>query len=544
MPQYPLSEVVDDPPFARSKRQRRTPFLAQAPQHVSADQPPDDKALLRTVLRATNLTIYTQNKDLRYTTVFGPEASGGAKRLIGLTDGDHLPASIADQLVVMKRRVMETGVSERWEITSSDQPRMVLDVIVEPQLGDNGRVIGILGTTADITAQRSANEQLHHMQRVEAVGQLTGGIAHDFNNLLGVMVGQLDLLKQKITDADLLPHIDSAIAAADLGASLIQRLLAFSRRQTLAPVVADIRDLILGLEDLLHRTLGETIILKFDVAENLWPSLVDRGQLESVILNLSINARDAMPDGGTLTIAADNHFLAAGKFPWQVVEGEYLRIRVTDTGSGIPADIAAHVFEPFFTTKEAGKGSGLGLSMVYGFVKQSGGHIEIDSAPGKGTAVTIYLPHSSEPASAKKSDLPPPTERIHSDKVLVVEDNDHMRSTIISMLHSLGYTVLSTEDAPSALEILRTESSIQVLVTDIVLRGGINGLELSKLARQGHPKLGVVFISGFADPAALDKSGFRQPPHFLQKPFRAHELGHAIQRELTRLTDQVQEKAR
>ncbi len=342
--------------------------------------------------------------------------------------------------------------------------------------GGDGTLLGYEGFVSDITELKQAESQLHQAQKMEAVGQLTGGIAHDFNNLLAVIIGNLEIAIDSAGSGESTRRLlATAMRAADRGATLTQRLLAFSRKQPLHPEAVDLKQLIEGMQDLLQRTLGKSIEIRLTSDPGLWPCLADPAQLESVILNLAINARDAMSEGGILVIAVSNVRLdnkaaaARGGIP----AGDYLLLTVTDTGHGMPDDVREHAFDPFFTTKDSGAGSGLGLSMVYGFAKQSDGHVQIHSQVASGTTVEVYLPRCAaniETAveTARQNDLP----MARGETVLIVEDDGDLRTLIVNILQCLGYAVLEAGTGASALHQLEAAPHVNLLFSDVVLPGG------------------------------------------------------------------------
>jgi len=388
----------------------------------------------------------------------------------------------------------------------------------------------------DITAAKKMETQLRQAQKMEAVGQLTGGVAHDFNNLLTVVMGNLELLRED-------PHAGArtrdlasrAIAAADRGASLTQRLLAFSRKQVLQPELTDVNKLVENMHDLLRRSLGETIRVETDLSESLPTTMVDRGQLETALLNLAVNARDAMPDGGTLTIETtecclDQIYTAETE---DVVPGEYVLLSVTDTGAGMSPEVRERAFEPFFTTKEVGKGTGLGLSMVYGFVKQSGGHVAISSRPGEGTTVRVYLPSASGAARAWHAahDARPATAP-NGEAVLVVEDDPEVRVLAVTILRDMGYKVLEAGTADAALRLVEDGAPIDLLLSDVVLPGDANGPELAREILRRRPGIKVLFTSGYSDRAASLLPPAQIAAQLLQKPFHKAALAARIREAL------------
>jgi CheY-like chemotaxis protein len=369
---------------------------------------------------------------------------------------------------------------------------------------------------------------------MDAVGQLTGGIAHDFNNLLQGITGSLELLKLRIGARrydDVERFVSGAINSANRAAALTHRLLAFSRRQPLDPKAVKVNPLVASMEDLLRRTLGERIQIELVLAGGLWPTLCDPNQLENAILNLCINARDAMPDGGTLTIETGNAHLddayAAGVRG--LVPGQYACICVTDTGVGMSRDVMERAFEPFFTTKPLGQGTGLGLSMIYGFAQQSEGHVQIYSETGQGTTIRLYLPRfrgvlQGEDAAPRLSEAHLSLDR---ETVLVVEDEAVVRALIVDVLHELGYRALEAEDGPSGLAMLQSRVKIDLLVTDIGLPG-LNGRQLADAGRLLRPELKVLFMTGYAENAAFASGFLEHGMEMITKPFAMERLGSRL----------------
>jgi PAS domain S-box-containing protein len=401
------------------------------------------------------------------------------------------------------------------------------------------------GVARDVTAEKVAAERLKateeallQSQKMEAVGQLTGGIAHDFNNLLTGIVGSLDLLQTRLSQGrteNVARYIDAAMTSANRAAALTHRLLAFARRQPLIPKSVDANQLVVSLEDLLRRTIGETIDLAIVAADDLWCTLCDPNQLESALLNLAINARDAMPDGGKLTIATANARLdgVAADTP-ALAPGDYICISVTDTGTGMSAEVAARAFDPFFTTKPIGQGTGLGLSMIYGFARQSNGHVTIESKLGQGTSIRLYLPrHHGDVAAAHASAVRAAEHAATGETVLVVEDEPVVRGVILEMLGEQGYRTLEAVDGPSGLRILRTDERIDLLVTDVGLPG-MNGRQLADQARETRPELKILFITGYAESVAI-ADGFLQPGmEMITKPFDLGNLSRRVRTMISR----------
>jgi PAS domain S-box-containing protein len=390
-----------------------------------------------------------------------------------------------------------------------------------------------VGIIHDLTERKRTEEQLVQAQKMETVGQLSGGIAHDFNNLLTVIVGNAEFLSENLKSRqDLKQLADDIGRAGDRGAELTQRLLAFGRRQILLPVEIECNGLLDSMHKLLRRTLREDIEIKTDFDPDLPSAFADPAQLESAVLNIALNAQDAMPTGGRLTISTANASLDAHykSLHPEILPGEYVLVSITDDGEGMPKEVIERVFEPFFTTKEVGKGSGLGLSMVYGFVKQSNGHVSIYSEPGLGMTIRIYLPQadrkSARPAAQSPADndsLPNGTET-----VMIVEDDPFVRSYAIMRLESLGYSVISAVDGADALQKLRAGIRADILFTDIVMPGGINGWELADLARQLRPGLPVLLTSGYALETLAKHGRLRAGAVVLTKPYRKADLARRL----------------
>ena len=382
----------------------------------------------------------------------------------------------------------------------------------------------------EIADRRQAEAALWHTQKLDLIGQLTGGIAHDFNNLLMVISGNLELIQEafdgsaKLSSArrdQLRQLLDSAEAATEHAAKITKQLLAFAQRSTFTTETVRVTDLLAVSEGFLRRAAGEAIEVAFVCAADLWHCRVDPAQLEAAILNLVVNARDAMPQGGNLCVESANVSVgaASSEVGRGVLAGYYVRIKVSDTGQGMEPEVIDHVFEPFFTTKEVGKGSGLGLSQVYGFVNQSDGHILIDSTPGVGTAVTLYLPRTESADAPAAADARSGAAPGGNETVLIVDDNMEVREVMAVIVGSLGYQVLTAGDAAEALEQIRSQRNIDLLVSDIVMSGGVNGYELAERARALRPGLPVLLMSGY--PAgSVEKCNFP----ILHKPYRREQL--------------------
>ena len=425
-----------------------------------------------------------------------------------------------------------------------------------PVHDDEGRRLRWVGTNTDIEDQKTAaaalidmNAQLEaqvmlrtgelmaaeaslrQAQKMEAVGHLTGGIAHDFNNLLTGIIGSLDIVRRRLEgqlSEDTARFIDAASTSAHRAAALTHRLLAFARRQSLDTRPEDLNACVAGMEDLLCRSLGEHIEFETNLQADLWPGLTDVHQLENALLNLAINARDAMPEGGKLIVETTNARLdeAYAQAREDVTAGDYAVIAVTDTGMGMPANVVARAFDPFFTTKPIGQGTGLGLSMIYGFMKQSGGHVRIHSSPGQGTTVKLYLSRARGDAPAAPAALEGEVPRGQGETVLVVEDDPTVRMLVVEVLEELGYRYLEAADGPSALALMDMPR-IDLLVTDVGLPN-MNGRQLAEIARQRRPGLKVLFITGYAETAAV-RGGFLDPGmEMMTKPFALDALGAKI----------------
>jgi PAS domain S-box-containing protein len=384
------------------------------------------------------------------------------------------------------------------------------------------------------TEQLRRNEEaLRQSQKMEAIGQLTGGVAHDFNNLLQVIIGNIDTLQRNLPNesARLQRSARNAMTGAQRAAALTQRLLAFSRRQPLDPKPIDVNVLVNGMSELIHRTLGETIAVETVLGAGLWRIEADPNELEAGILNLAVNARDAMPNGGRLTLETGNAHIDESYVLThrEVVPGQYVVISVTDTGSGMDAETVEQAFEPFFTTKPVGKGTGLGLSQVYGFVKQSGGHVKIYSEVGHGTTVKLYLPRLTAEAAADSEnadDLLP--EAALEETVLVLEDDEDVRNYSVEILRELGYRVLEAHDGPAALRVLDQHARVDLLFTDVVLPGGMTGAQVAAQARALRPKLKVLFTTGYARNAIIHHGRLDKGVQLITKPFSFNDLAAKI----------------
>jgi len=388
---------------------------------------------------------------------------------------------------------------------------------------------------ADAVEQRmKAEETLRQAQKIEAVGQLTGGIAHDFNNLLTGVIGSLDLLNTRIAQGRLQGverYIGAARGAAWRAATLTHRLLAFARRQTLDPKPTDINGLVIGLEELVRRTMGQNIEIEVVGAAGLWNTLVDPSQLDNALLNLCINARDAMPEGGHLTVETANRWLdEAAAQEIDLPAGQYVTLCVTDTGTGMEPEVIGRAFDPFFTTKPLGVGTGLGLSMIHGFARQSGGQVRIQSEVGKGTSVCLFLPrHDSSGVEAEAvAEVGGLASASAGEAVLVVDDEPTIRMLVTEVLNDAGYVALEAGDGAAALVALRSDARIDLLVADVALPGGMDGRQLADAARELRPGLRVLFITGYAENALIGKGQLAPDMHVMTKPFTMDALAVRI----------------
>jgi PAS domain S-box-containing protein len=430
------------------------------------------------------------------------------------------------------------GLSDRFRTLVAGEPMPDFDCRMKAKDGGlkwiNWTIIlndgSYYATGRDITVRLQLEEQLRQSQKMEAIGQLTGGLAHDFNNMLTGVIGGLDIVKRRIAQGrvdNLDRFLDSAMSAAQRAAALTRRLLAFARRQSLDSHAVIVNALIASIEEFLRRTLGEQVTLKTELSPDAWPVLADANQLESAILNLAINARDAMEKGGILTIATRNVNVAAPttETVGNVLPGDYVEISIEDTGSGMPPDVLAKAFDPFYTIKPIGQGTGLGLSMVYGFVQQSKGHISVDSRVGIGTKICIYLPRTTDQA---KADLAPSQQaRGAGERVLVVEDDESVRMLVLEVLNELGYSAVEAQNAETAIDLLQSGGPLDLMVTDVGLPG-MNGRQLAEIVREYYPDLPVLFMTGYA-PGAKVRAEFLAPGmEMIEKPFLVDALATRI----------------
>lgn len=496
--------------------------------------------------------------DLPMQRLFGLEGltSGWLDDLLGKIHPDDRPAMTqqcercvryGDDLEMQFRVILPEG-TERWIFEkgqtftdSNDRPTYMVGACLDiTQHKRTERALQRLNETleqrvnAEVAARAKTEAALRQSQKMEAVGQLTGGLAHDFNNLLAGVIGSLELLSVRLQQGrteDLQRYIHSALTSANRATALTHRLLAFSRRQTLDPSPTDLNALIEGMMELLQRTIGPLVSYSTRLSEDLWLTLCDTNQLENALLNLTINARDAMPDGGQLTLTSENLVLSEPLTEELTLPpGEYVALGVRDTGVGIPPERLGYVFDPFYTTKPLGEGTGLGLSMVYGFAKQSGGAVRIESTVGEGTSVWIYLPrYHGQFASLHAPAAPEPASTsVEGRTVLVVDDEPNVRTLVTEVLQEMGLNTLEAAEGPSGLRILDSDAHLDLLISDIGLPGGMNGRQLADAAREKRPSLRVLFITGYAEGSVLDRSSTLSDYEVLTKPFTITDLEEKV----------------
>jgi PAS domain S-box-containing protein len=467
--------------------------------------------------------------------------NSGAQRIKGYAAkeivGQHFSRfySEADRAAGEPARALRTALesgryeAEGWRIRKDGTPFWA-NVVIDPVRDPQGVLIGYAKVTRDITERRTAQaalqraqEQLTHSQKMEALGQLTGGVAHDFNNLLMIVGGHVRIVKKLLHDSPRgLQAAEAIETAAKRGETLTRQLLAFSRRQPLNPVVAELGQRIDALRALLANSLGSSIQLKTLVASDAWPVEIDVGELELALINVAVNSRDAMPDGGVISISTENVRLSRGQV-FGDLTGDFVALTVTDNGAGIPQDVLSKVFDPFFTTKGAGKGSGLGLSQVYGFARQSGGTVTVDSELGKGTRVTIYLPRSRA-GILKAWPREEAVDPVNGGLVLLVEDNPVVAEVSATMLRELGFEVELASDANAALRAINGDAMFDLMFTDIVMAGQLDGIALARIVRQRRPNLPILLATGYSSAAIAARDEFS----ILRKPYQIAQLSRAI----------------
>ncbi len=461
--------------------------------------------------------------------------AAGPGELIGKRVSDVVtPEYLASVKPVGKRRDAGIFRSEA-SVAYPDGHKRTVEISFIPDKHKDGTLAGWYTLAIDLSDRKAAEEQLHQSQRLQSIGKLTGGVTHDFNNLLGVISGNIELANEKLRrrdDREITKLLEPAQRAAERGSTLTKSLLSFARQQPLSPQVIDVNALVTDMVRLLRRTLPANVAVQLEGFSSIVRCEVDPGQLQNALLNLVVNARDAMPKGGGLVIERQTTRIErCDPSTGDMQPGEYVTLSVSDTGSGMPEDVAARAFEPFFTTKPTGEGTGLGLSMVYGFAKQSGGNVTLDSRPGKGTTVRIFLPRwrgkqeKEAPVAVVK---PSPC----TGKVLVVEDDEDMRFIAVTMLKSLGYDVREASDGRSALATIKAEPDLALLVTDVMLAGDMNGRNVADAAREMLPDVKVLFMSGYSENALLTEGRISPELHLIQKPFRKQELALKVRQVL------------
>ncbi|WP_257167064.1 hybrid sensor histidine kinase/response regulator [Bradyrhizobium sp. SRS-191] len=442
------------------------------------------------------------------------------------------PLPIAEARPKIQAVLSGRTIGAEEKATFPDGRERWCETIRVPDCGQDGTVRGYFVLSVDITERKRIEDELRQAQKMDAIGQLAGGIAHDSNNMLAATLGNLDLLLDELpsTDASCRGIVERAIEAAERVADLNRRLLAFARKQTLQPQITDVNQLVSGMTTILQRTLGETIEIELAQDPQLWHCLIDPTQLQNALLNLALNARDAMPGGGCLTVTTANAVLdePLDDGDERIAPGDYVTIAVSDRGDGMSPDVARRAFEPFFTTKEFGKGSGLGLSMVYGFARQSGGTVVISSRVAEGTRVTLYLPSAGPgPTDPPRAGIDKLSRPETGERILVVEDNALVGAMASTTLSSLGYSPVVVINASLAIAELERSNPVSLLLTDIMLPGGMTGIDLARQVRRRWPDLPILFMSGFADPSLVPED-FRATTQLLTKPFRLGQLSEAI----------------
>jgi PAS domain S-box-containing protein len=497
------------------------------------------REFLDTVVDNVPTTIVVKDpKELRYVLINrAGEKYYGLPRtaMIGKTAAELLEKASAELIDELDQRALATReeVVDEHSLTTPTAGTRIAATKRIPILNDHGEIEHLLTVIDDVTQKKSVERQLQQAQKMEAVGNLSGGIAHDFNNLLTVIIGNLDLLQNDVSGNPAAEQkVETILESSLRGATLTHQLLAFSRRQPLRTDQVDVSDAIPKISQLMMRTLGENIFIENNIAADCWPVRTDAHQMESAIVNIAINARDAMPDGGKLIIRTENLQLAPNEAaPLDLPAGDYVAIQIRDTGNGMPQEMLHRVFEPFFTTKQPGKGTGLGLSMVYGFVKQSGGHVTVSSELGLGTMFTLYFPRAAEAADrlpATRGGARAAKSGTYDGVILAVDDNPQVQATAVMQLQQLGYRVITADNAAVALEILDGSEPIDLLFTDVVMPGDLNGRQLAAEARKRRPDLGVLFTSGFPGVIESQDGIFDTEFALLPKPYRRADLERAV----------------
>jgi PAS domain S-box-containing protein len=515
-------------------------FIDDVTEYKRAEEALRDSEQMARGIIDTALDAFVQMDDTGRITEWNPQAEAifgwTPEEVIGKSlAATILPENDRDRHVAALERFLRTGewaiLNKRLEIEAirRDGSQIKVELAVTALPRRSGYLFN--GFIRDITEKVAKEEQFRQAQKMEAVGQLTGGIAHDFNNMLTVIIGTAEILAEAVADNPELVAVAKMIdGAAEHGADLTKRLLAFARKQPLQPQETDINNLTLESAKLLGPALGENIEIETRLVEDAWPALIDPSQLSSALVNLGVNARDAMPEGGKLTLETANVILDEGYVSahQDIRPGTYVMIAVTDTGAGIPAELRDKVFEPFFTTKEVGKGTGLGLSMVYGFVKQSGGHIKIYSEQGHGTTIKLYLPRAGADADCRTESPQQSALRGGSETILLVEDNELVRQQVALQLESLGYVTLPAANAGEALALLDGGAKPNLLFTDVIMPGGMNGPQLAQEVIKRHPAIKVLYTSGYTENAMIHQGRLDPAVLLLAKPYRKAELARLL----------------
>ncbi|WFU44218.1 ATP-binding protein [Bradyrhizobium sp. CB82] len=463
-----------------------------------------------------------------------PDRAIGRRRPDGAVDLETEPQKWRDHMAALERH----EPFRKFEYRGRDAAGRIRHFSVNgrPVFDADGRFLGYRGSTTDLTDQHETEERLRQSQKMDAIGQLTGGVAHDFNNVLTVITGTIEILQEGLSDKPQLAAIAQLIDdAATRGAEITNQLLTFARRQPLDPREIDVNGLVVETARLLKPILGEHIEIDAELADDAWFAMADPSQLSSAIVNLAVNARDAMPGGGKLTLQTANRVLdGAGESGDREMEpGEFVMIAVADTGHGIPADIRDRVFEPFFTTKGVGRGTGLGLSMVYGFAKQTGGTVVIESEEGRGTVVRLFLPRSIGRTASQAGPVVAPSLARGHETILVVEDDPLVQGYVIAQLGSLGYRTLVAGDGAAALALVGQDVKFDLLFTDIIMPGGMNGRDLAEAIRERRPNVRVLYTSGYTDDAIVHEGHLDPGVALLRKPYRKSELSQKVRDVLT-----------